>query len=155
MDDTGEATTPDSQPTGDEKLVLDMIRAVEERDMDTLVATYHPDVVFVWPPELPYGGTFQGEEVAPMTEAFAAAWGPLQRDADMRRLDPRLLGSAGNDVAVHYVQRGRDAEGRKCEMPVIGLYTVVDSRVRRLQMFYFDAAATARFLDRAAALDDA
>lgn len=140
----------DRRPTTDEHLVLNMIRAVEDRDMEALVASYHPDVEFVWPPELPYGGTHRKDEVVAMSEVFAATWGPLQPNAEMRRLDPRLLGSTGEQVAVHYTQRGRDEEGRSHEMPVIGLYTVVDGLVRRLQMFYFDPAGTAAFLRVAA-----
>lgn len=135
----------------DAQLVLDMIRAVEERDMEALTTAYHPDVEFVWPPGLPYGGTFRNDEVAAMTEAFAAAWEPLQPDAETRRLDPRVLGrSSAGEVVVHYVQRGRYDDGRSCETPVLGLYTVTDGKVRRLQMFYFDPAGTAEFLRGAA-----
>lgn len=130
----------------DEQLVLDMFRAVEDRDMDALAAAYHPDVEFIWPPGLPYSGTFRRDEVVAMSEAFAATWDPVQPDAETRGLDPRILGKTGGQVAVHYVQRGRDAAGRSCEMPVVGLYTVADGRVRRLQMFYFDPAGTAEFL---------
>lgn len=139
----------------DEQLVLDMFQAVEDRDMDALTAAYHRDVEFVWPPGLPYGGPVGGEEVLAMSEAFAAAWDPVQPDAETRRLDPRILGSTEGQVAVHYVQRGRDGDGRSCEMPVIGLYTVADGKVRRLQMFYFDPAGTTEFLRRAAEAGEA
>lgn len=137
------------RPTVDEQLIIDMIRAVEDRDMEALLAAYHPDVEFVWPPQLPYGGTYCGAEIQAMSETFATLWGPLQPDAETRRLDPEILGSTEDHVTARYVQRGRDQEGRTHEMPVIGLYTLLGGRVRRLQMFYFDPAATARFLQTA------
>lgn len=130
-----------------EKLVLDMIRAVEERDMARLLGIYHPDVEFVWPPGLPYGGTYRGAEVVAMSERFAAAWQPLQVDEESRRFDPRILGSSAGEVAVLYRQRGRDSSGNSCETEVVGVYRVDDGHVVRLQMFYFDPEKIACFLD--------
>lgn len=69
-----------------------MIRAVEDRDGERLLEIYDPDVEFVWPPELPYGGTDRRNEVVEMSEAFTAAWGPVQRSDKTRRFDPRVLG---------------------------------------------------------------
>ena len=56
--------------TDREQLVLDMIRAVEDRDGERLLEIYDPDVEFVWPPELPYGGTYRRDEVVEMSEAY-------------------------------------------------------------------------------------
>lgn len=62
-----------------EQLVLDMFRAVEERDVARILEIYDPDVEFVWPPSVPgYGGTYRGAEVLEMNTAFAAAWDPVQ-----------------------------------------------------------------------------
>lgn len=151
---TTEPDPSEARSRVNEQLVLAMIHAVEERDMEALAACYHPDVEFVWPPGLPYGGTHRRAEVARMSEAYAAAWWPLQREPAMRRLDPRVIGSNEREVTAHYIQRGKDADGRLCEVEVIGIYAVTDGRVSRLQMFYFDPARAATFLATAARRDE-
>lgn len=135
--------------TNSSALVLEMIHAVERRDGERLLAIYAQDVEFIWPPELPYGGTYRGNEVIAMSEVFAAAWEPLQRSDGARRFDPRVLGVNGDEVAVLYHQRADPPDGGLWETEVIGLYTVVDGYVARLQMFYFDPTTTAAFLAEA------
>jgi ketosteroid isomerase-like protein len=135
-----------------EQLVIDMFRAVEERDLDRILQIYDPDVEFVWPPSLPgYGGTYRGQDVLDMNTAFTAAWDPLQRTDDGRRLHARVIGSNEAEVIVLYHQRGTDRSGRTCETEVLGLYRVEAGRVTRLQMFYFDPERIARFLESVAA----
>lgn len=136
--------------TDNASLVLEMIQAVEQRDGGRLLEIYDPDVEFIWPPELPYGGTYRGHEVIEMSRAFAAAWEPLQRTDDARRFDPRILGADGDEVAVLYHQRADTPDGGRWETEVIGLYTVVHGHVARLQMFYFDPTNTAAILAAAA-----
>lgn len=136
--------------TDNAAIVLEMIQAVEQRDGERLLEIYDPDVEFTWPPELPYGSTYRGNEVIKMSEAFAAAWEPLQRTDDARRFDPRVLGVNGDEVTVLYHQRADTPDGGLWETEVIGLYTVVNAHVLRLQMFYFDPTTTAAFLATAA-----
>ncbi len=125
-------------------LVLEMIQAVEQRDGGRLLEIYDPDVEFTWPPEPPYGGTYRGHEVIGMSEVFAAAWESLQRTDHARRFDPRVLGVNGDEVAVLYHQRADTPDGGLWETEVVGLYTVVDGQVVRLQMLYFDPRAPLR-----------
>jgi ketosteroid isomerase-like protein len=47
------------------KIVLSIFDAIEHRgvddqDAEILSRLFQPDVEFVWPPSLPYGGTFRG-----------------------------------------------------------------------------------------------
>jgi ketosteroid isomerase-like protein len=131
-----------------EELILDMFRAVEQRDIDRILELYHDDVEFVWPPSLPgYGGTCRGPDVLDNNRAFAAVWDPVQPTEAQQRLDPKLVASNENDVVVLYHQRGLDAEGRTCDSEVLGLYTVEGGKVRRLQMFYFDPKQVSDFLN--------
>lgn len=44
-----------------ETIVLDVFRAIEERDRETLCELYHDDVELIEPSSLPYGGTFRGK----------------------------------------------------------------------------------------------
>jgi ketosteroid isomerase-like protein len=135
-----------------EALVLDMFRAVEERDVERILEIYHPDVEFVWPPSLPgYGGTYRGPEVLDMNVAFASAWDPVQPTGETRRIEKRVIASNDVEVVVHYHQRGIDPSGRSCDSEVLGLYRVENGKVTRLQMFYFDPEQVADFLTRSAA----
>jgi ketosteroid isomerase-like protein len=131
-----------------EAIVLDLIHAVEERDIDRVLELYDPDVEFVWPPSLPgYGGTYRGPEVFDMNRAFAAAWDPVQPSDEARRIHPRVIASNDVEVVVHYHQRGTNANGRSCDSEVLGLYQVGNGKVTRLQMFYFEPEHVARFLE--------
>jgi ketosteroid isomerase-like protein len=130
-----------------EILVLDLFRAVEERDAARILEIYHPDVEFHWPPSLPgYGGTYRGGEVMEMTAAFTRAWDPLQLTDDARKIHPRIVASNDDEVVVHYHQRGTDQLGRSCDSEVLALYRVEDGMVSRLQMFYFEPEKVAAFL---------
>ena len=134
-----------------EKLVLDMIRAVEERDAERILEIYDPDVEFHWPPSLPgYGGTFRGREVLEMNTAFTDAWDPLQPTEAARRIHPRVVASNDEEVVVHYHQRGTDQSGRTCDSEVLAIYRVENGKVTRLQMFYFEPEKIANFLTAAA-----
>jgi ketosteroid isomerase-like protein len=133
-----------------EQLVLDMIRAVEERDEERILEIYDPDVEFHWPPVLPYGGTYRGREVLNMTTAFTEAWDPLQPTEEARRIHARLVASNDDEVVVHYHQRGTDHDGRTCDSEVLAVYRVENGKVTRLQMFYFEPEKVAEFLSAAA-----
>jgi ketosteroid isomerase-like protein len=133
-----------------EKLVLDMIRAVAERDEDRILEIYDRDVEFHWPPALPYGGTYRGREVLDMNRAFADAWDPVQTSEEARRIHPRVVASNDEEVVVHYHQRGTDPSGRTCDSEVLAIYRVEHGKVTRLQMFYFEPEKVADFLAEAA-----
>jgi ketosteroid isomerase-like protein len=134
-----------------EKLVLDMISAVEKRDPERILEIYDADVEFHWPPSLPgYGGTFRGREVLEMNTAVTDAWDPLQPTEEERRIRPRVVASNDDEVVVHYHQRGTDQSGRTCDSEVLAIYRVENGKVSRLQMFYFEPEKIADFLTEAA-----
>jgi ketosteroid isomerase-like protein len=135
--------------------VLEVFRAVEERDPDGLFAAYHDDVEFVEASSLPYGGAIRGKDVlrqqletAP-DETWLGTWGPLQPTAAERRMDPRVIAAVGDEVTVAYTQRAVSPDGERFESPVLGLYEVRDGKLARAQMFHFDTAAIVAFLERA------
>ena len=133
-----------------EQLVLDMIRAVEERDEQRILEIYDPSVEFHWPSALPYGGTYRGQEVIKMNTAFTDAWDPLQTTDEARRIHPRVVASNDDEVVVHYHQRGTDQNGHACDSEVLAIYRVDSGKVTRLQMFYFEPEQVAEFLSAAA-----
>jgi ketosteroid isomerase-like protein len=136
-------------------VMLDLFTAIEQRDpsrrnVERELSFYQPDVEFHWPGALPYGGTFRG--LAPRSGPdWNTTWTPLQPTGTERRMDPQVIGSSDHRVAILYHQRGVSPKGERFDGEVIGLYELRDFRLARAQMFYFDEAACARFLERAAA----
>lgn len=125
-----------------------MLRAVEERDGDTLISLYHPQVEFRWPPQLPgYGGTYSGpQQVAAMERAFSELWDPRQPTPQWRDLQAQFVAVDGPSVVVRYRQGGTDTHGRTCEAEVLAHYEVDDGKVRRLSMYYLDPGTVRDFL---------
>ncbi len=133
-------------------IVLRVFSAVEDRDRDRLFGLLHEDVEFHDAASLPYGGTLRGRaalqaalDSAPET-TWLGAWDPLQPTAAERRMDPRVVAGAGDDVSLVYTQRALKPTGERFEAPVMGLYTVRDGLFARAQMFHYDTAAILRFL---------
>ncbi len=136
-------------------VVLAAIRAVEDRDRETLFSLYHDEVVFHEAGSLPYGGTMRGRgallrqlEEHP-EQTWLGTWDPLQPTGAERRLDPRVIGTAGDEVVVLYRQRALSPGGERFESAVLALYEVRDEQLARAQMFHYDTAAILAFLDRA------
>jgi uncharacterized protein len=143
------------------EVVLGAFRAVEERDPDALFALYHDDVEFHDAPSLPYGGSVRGKaairaqlEAAPEA-TWLGTWGPLQPTEAERRMDPRVVATEGDEVAVLYTQRALSPNGERLEAPVLGLYQVRDGKFARAQMFHYDTVAIVAFLERAASSEPA
>lgn len=134
------------------QVMLEIFRALEERDPSRRTvdareeALYQPDVEFRWPSTLPYGGTFRGKDAA----VWSATWNPLQPTTAERKMDPHVIGADDHQVVILYHQRGVTPSGEKFDGEVIGLYELRDFKLSRAQMFYFDEAALAQFLQRAA-----
>jgi ketosteroid isomerase-like protein len=127
--------------------VMTVFTAVEQRDEEALARACRPDVEFCWPPSLPYGGSARGP--ARRGEGWAAYWDRLQPTADLRRLHPRVIAAAAQEVVVLWRQRGLAPSGDTLDSEVLGLYHVSDGKLARGQMFYFDPASVCAFLARA------
>ena len=129
------------------EIVLAVFAAVEQRDDRALAQVCQPDVELCWPPSLPYGGTARG--LARQGGGWAAYWDRLQPTAALRRLDPRVVAAAGQEVVVLWRQRGLTSAGELLDTEVLGLYRLRAGKLARGQMFYFDPAAVCAFLTRA------
>jgi uncharacterized protein len=130
-------------------VVLETFRAVECRDLEGLLATYHPQVEFHEAPSLPYGGTLCGKEEVARDGGWIETWGPLQPTEVERSMDPRVIAASDREVVVLYRQRAIDRAGERFDAPVLGLYEVRDGKFARAQMFHYDTAAVVDFLARA------
>jgi ketosteroid isomerase-like protein len=128
-------------------VMLDIFRAIERRDAQRLAELCHPDVEFLWPAALPYGGTARGLRTEPPT--WIHTWAPLQPTEAERSMEPRVVASKRDEVVVLWRQRGLSPGGERFDGPVLALYTVRDQRLARAQMFYFDTPELVEFLARA------
>jgi uncharacterized protein len=139
----------------DADVVLRAIKAVEERDGETLLELYHEDVEFHEAPSLPYGGVVEGVpslmkqlESAP-EDTWLGTWDPVQPTEVERRFDPRVISEQDGEVVVLYQMRAVAPDGERFEAPVIGLYEVRDGKFARAQMFHYDTQGINAFLERA------
>lgn len=133
-------------------IVLEAIRAVEERDDERLLELYHPDREFHWPSSLPFGGSSRGGVKDRPGPSWSEVWEPLQPTRAEQRMDPRVVAATRKEVVVLWHQRAVSLSGERFDGEALGLYEVRDGRFFRAQMFYFDAVAVQRFLAAAEAV---
>jgi ketosteroid isomerase-like protein len=86
-------------------VMLEVFNAIERRDPQRLAELGHPDVEFSWPAALPYGGTTRGFQTEGPT--WIHTWAPLQPTEAERSMEPRVVGSTGDEVVVLWRQRGQ------------------------------------------------
>ena len=116
-------------------VVLEAFAAVETRDDARLAKVAHPDIAFHWPESLRRGGTWE------------SMWDPFQPTRAERAMDPRVVASNDDAVAVIWHQRGVNANGERLDCEVFGLYELRDGLLASAKMFYFDTVAVKRFLE--------
>jgi len=135
-----------------EKLVLQVFSVIEQRDAQhpdprPLLDLCAPEVEFHWPASLPYGGTQRA--FTRSGPSWGQVWGPLQPTEAERRMDPRAVASSEDEVVVLWRQRGVSRAGDRFDGEVLGLYRILEGKLARAQMFYFDTVALVNFLGRA------
>ena len=128
-------------------LILDVFRAIEQRDERRLRELFAPDLEMHWPTSLPYGGTYKAG--TPGQTTWSETWTPLQPTDAERRMDPLIIADAADEVVVLWHQRGVSPRGERFDGEVLGLYKLRSGRLTRARMFYFDAVAATGFLARA------
>jgi uncharacterized protein len=129
------------------ELIRSLFGGVEERDLRTYLAAWHPEVVIREPGSLPYGGEYRGlEGVRRHAAGFMQTWEALQ-PRDERKLNAIFI-DAGDHVIARWRLKARvpDGEGT-LDMPMVGVYKLRDGKLVEAQMFYWDTAAVLRFLE--------
>lgn len=127
--------------------IRSLFGSVEERDLGTYLAAWHPEAVIREPGSLPYGGEYRGlEGVRRHAADFMRTWEALQ-PGDERKLDAVFI-DAGDHVIARWRLRARvpDGEGM-LDMPMVGVYKLRDGKLVEAQMFYSDTATVLRFLE--------
>jgi ketosteroid isomerase-like protein len=127
--------------------ILQIFRAIEERDEVQFRKLVQPDFEIHWPPSLPYGGTFRG--LNPRPHDWNATWDLLQPTNAEKRMDAKVIAAKHDNVVVLWHPHGLSSTGARFDGEVLGFYTFRQGKLARAQMFYFDTAAVARFLAEA------
>jgi ketosteroid isomerase-like protein len=128
-------------------VMLKIFSAIERRDPQQLLEFLRLDVEFQWPPSLPYGGASRGLKGS--RPAWHETWDPLQPTEAERRMDPRVVAASEEEVVILWRQRGVSSTGDRIDTPVLALYQLLEGKLARAQMFYFDTAAVLSFLAKA------
>lgn len=144
---TAQSQTLAAQERKNSTTILQIFRAIEERNDAQFRSFLQPDFEIHWPPSLPYGGTFRGLD--PRPHDWNATWDPLQPTAAEKRMDAAVIAANKGNVVVLWHQRGLGPTGARFDGEVLGFYTFREGKLARAQMFYFDTAAVARFLAEA------
>ena len=112
----------------DVEVVLAVLRAVEERDRQALLALLHEDVEFHDAGSLPYGGVTRGKaearEAARPEQTWIGTWGPLQPTPAERRMEPRVVARLHRS-ARHPGPDRRIVGPRRCHNPPPAFVSVV------------------------------
>lgn len=125
-----------------------LFRAVEERDLEGLLDSYDPDIVIHEADSLPYGGDHRGLKGARRhAYGFWHTWRFLQSSGE-RELGATFL-DGGDCVVALFRHRAHSADGKRVDLPVVGVYEVRGGRVVEARMFHFDTAEISEFLKRA------
>jgi ketosteroid isomerase-like protein len=140
------------------EVVRRLFAAVEDRDLERMLACYADDVEIHEADVLPYGGTWRGHEGAVAHAAgFLSTWDAFQGPEEIP-LHAQFWGDGAGTVCALFRHRAVDpARGERFDAPEVSIYVVCDERVVRSQMFHADSAAVVRFLREAGhgRLDDA
>lgn len=99
-------------------VILNIFRAIEQRDEPRLRELFATDLEMHWPISLPYGGTYKA--CAPGRTTWSETWTPLQPTDTERRMDARVIAAAADDVVVLWHQRGVSPEGERFNGEVLG-----------------------------------
>ena len=93
----------------DVAVVRRLFAAVEDRDLDRVLACYSDDVEITEADALPYGGVWRGKDGAVgHAMGFIQAWGDLQGPEEAR-LDGRFWGDGAGSVFAVFRHRAVDA----------------------------------------------
>jgi ketosteroid isomerase-like protein len=129
------------------EVVRRLFAAVEDRDLEQILACYSDEVEIHEADALPYCGIWRGREGAVAhAVSFIRSWAALQGPEE-RVLGARFWGDGAGTVCVLFRHRAVDpVGGAHFDAPEVGIYQVRDERVVRSQMFHADSAAVRWFL---------
>src|SRR5437016_14627066 len=93
------------------KLLLEVFRAIEQRDDRRFRELLHPVFELHWPPSLPYGGS--------KARTWSETWEPFQPGETERRMNPRVVSTGEDEGVVLWRQRGVSPSGEQFDGEVL------------------------------------
>lgn len=128
-------------------LVRRLFTAVADRNLESLLSCYSPQVEICEDDSLPYGGRYHGLDGAKRhAAAFLDTWGRFQEGL-AGTMEPRFLGDGQGTVVVLFRHRAwNPRNGRLLDTPEIGLYQISNGLVSQSHMIHPDAAKLLAFL---------
>jgi ketosteroid isomerase-like protein len=126
-------------------IVRRLFKAVDDRDLAGVLATYDSEIVIREAESLPYGGVYRGHEGGKQhAGAYILTWRDFQTSAE-QKTDPVFL-DAGDYVIVLWRQRGLDPSSKKkLDLPAVSVYELRGGKIVESQM-YQDTSAILQFL---------
>ncbi|WP_414587787.1 nuclear transport factor 2 family protein [Scytonema sp. PCC 10023] len=114
-----------------------LFKAVEERDVAGVLATYDPEIVIRDAESLPYGGIYHGLEGAKQhIEGAAQTWNPFKPSPAERKLDAVFLDCAEYVIALWRLKGLELSSGRRIDLPAVNVYKLRNGKIVESQMFY-------------------
>lgn len=129
--------------SGAEDVVLRYLKALNDRDADTLMAMIAPDAVFTVPGDHPLAGTWRG--LPEITEKFMVPMGALFAPDAAYVTEVTGTVAEGDRVVVLCTSRSRTRRGEPYEMDASVLFTVREGKISGMREF-FDTQYFARML---------
>jgi ketosteroid isomerase-like protein len=124
-----------------------LFRAVEERNLAAALEAYDPEIVIHEADSLPYGGDHRGLKGAKRhAYGFWRTWNFLQSPQE-KKLGATFL-DAGDRVVALFRHKAHAADGKRVDLPVVGVYEVRGGKVVEARMFHFDTVEISEFLER-------
>jgi ketosteroid isomerase-like protein len=119
-------------------------RLMRENDEDGAMACLDDDFRMFEPESLPYGGVFRGRDgFARFRKIFVSLWSDVDRGDWVYAANDGIV---ARRATVRAVAR---ATGRSVEWPHAEFFTVRETKIATLEVFYFDTAAILAALGRA------
>lgn len=120
--------------SGAEDVVLRYLKALNDRDADTLMAMVAPDAVFTIPGDHPLAGTWRG--LPEIAEKFMLPMGALFDPGAAYVTEVTGTVTEGDRVVVLCTSRSRTRRGEPYERDAAVLFTVREGKVSGMREFF-------------------
>jgi uncharacterized protein len=119
-----------------------LIAALQEKDLEALMAQMHPELEVFEPESLPYGGTWKGPEgFGELLEKLLALGDLSIQDATIHEIDDGVLMEIDFSFTSH-------KDGEVFRTSAIEIDRLKDGLVREIDIYYKDVAAANEFFAR-------
>lgn len=113
-------------------IVEEFYKALGEGDRSGAFELLSEDFEMVQAPSLPYGGSYKGKSaLADYFKKFGKSW-KSTRSEDVHYYSDK------DKVIAHHRFIGERSDGKKVEMPIVQIYTIIEGKISKAEPFYQD-----------------